>query len=512
MRDEAVITTSSAGIIAPAVDRPIPAGPLHPDPLAGLDEAAASIVDPPVAAPTRTIWGLDPQQLHTRYWAAHGVQVVRLGEPSEIVKHAELFLLTDAGSLALFSLTPLMDALNWIKPQVLFVRLHDGHDRGYRENVITDETERFVRFQRVYDASSHMARVALTPDREIAQLWQSAPDPLTGWRRLRRFIRRHDRATESVEGAVYDANVDREIACFLHDLLHLWNRPDTIVMRARKATGDVWRDETSDIDPSAKFIGPVWVGAGRTVQAGSTVIGPAVIWDDPDHRPPLEEIQWLDIEPTEPPPDPIPRAGTVVDRASKRTFDIVFAFFAILFTLPLYPIVMLAIWIEDGRPFFFTHRRETIGGREFPCLKFRSMRKDAEELKAELRAHNQADGPQFYIENDPRLTRIGALLRRYNLDELPQFFNVLLAHMSVVGPRPSPHAENQFCPPWREARLSVRPGVTGLWQIKRTRRTGSDFQEWIKYDIEYVEKRSFWMDLAIILKTASVMLGKVSRG
>jgi lipopolysaccharide/colanic/teichoic acid biosynthesis glycosyltransferase len=83
--------------------------------------------------------------------------------------------------------------------------------------------------------------------------------------------------------------------------------------------------------------------------------------------------------------------------------------------------------------------------------------------------------------------------------------------MSVVGPRPSPYSENQYCPPWREARLSVRPGVTGLWQIKRTRRNGTDFQEWIKYDIEYVEKRNFWFDMVIIARTLSVMLGKVSR-
>ena len=255
---------------------------------------------------SRTIWGLDPIQLHTRFWAAHGVQVVRLGEPSEIVKHAELFLLTDSGSLALFSLAPLMDALNWIKPHVLFVRLHDGHERGYRENILTDDSERFLKFQRVYDASSHLARVALTPDREIAQLWQSAPDPLTGWRRLRRFIPRHDRATKSIEGAVYDANLDRELACFLHDVLQLWKQPDSVVPRAVRALGEVWRDEQSTIDPTAKFIGPVWVGAGRTVQAGATVIGPAVIWDDPNHRPPLEEIQWLNIEPVEPPQDPIP--------------------------------------------------------------------------------------------------------------------------------------------------------------------------------------------------------------
>lgn len=474
--------------------------------------APGSRAPAPVAASSpRTIWGLDPQQLHTRYWAAHGVQIVRQGEPSEIVKHAELFLLTDSGSLTLFQLTPLMDVLNWIKPQVLFVRLHDAHDRGYREDVVTDDSERFVRFQRVYDASSHLTRVALTPDREIAQLWQSAPDPLTGWRRLRRFIPRHDRATQNVEGAVYDASSGRELSYFLHDLLQLWRHPDSIVPRARKSGQDVWQDVGASVDPTAKFIGPVWVGAGRSVQAGATVIGPAVIWDDPNHRPPLEAIQWLKIEPSQPPEDARPRDFSVLDRVSKRAFDAVFALTALLFTLPLYPLIVLAIWIEDGRPFFFVHRRETMGGREFPCIKFRSMRKDAEKMKAQLRTKNQADGPQFYMENDPRLTRVGRFLRRYNLDELPQFFNVLTGDMSIVGPRPSPYNENQYCPPWREARLSVRPGITGLWQIKRTRRAGTDFQEWIRYDIEYVEKRTFWGDLLIIFKTVAVMFGKLSR-
>ncbi len=173
---------------------------------------------------------------------------------------------------------------------------------------------------------------------------------------------------------------------------------------------------------------------------------------------------------------------------------------------------MLAIWLEDGRPFFFGHVRETRGGREFPCIKFRSMRKDAEQIKAQLgQKKNQADGPQFFMENDPRLTRVGRFIRKYNLDELPQFWNVLTGDMSIVGPRPSPHKENQYCPPWREARLSVRPGITGLWQVKRTRRAGTDFQEWIKYDLEYVEKRYWWMDLRIIWQTVANMLGKVSR-
>jgi len=117
--------------------------------------------------------------------------------------------------------------------------------------------------------------------------------------------------------------------------------------------------------------------------------------------------------------------------------------------------------------FFFAHERETINGETFPCLKFRTMRKDAEEIKARLLQENQADGPQFFIENDPRISKVGRVLRKTNLDELPQFLNVLVGHMAIVGPRPSPYKENQYCPPWREARLSVRPGVTGLWQVKR---------------------------------------------
>ena len=468
---------------------------------------------PPAAAPAdRTIWGLDAVQLHTRYWASHGVQVVRQGEPSEIVKHAELFLLTESGALPLFRLGPLMDALNWIKPQILFVRLHDARERGYREHVITDPvTGKFVRFQRVYEASRRLTRVVLTPDRDVAQLWQSAPTPLAGWRRLRRVARRTDSATQSVDGSAYDRDDERDVAHLVHDLLQTWKWPESTVVRARKVDGSVWVDSDATIDPAAKFIGPVWVGSGRQIAAGATVVGPAVVWDDPGKRPATEAIQWLTIEPPDPPQDPAVKDSTAFDRFAKRAFDLVVSVAGLVVTLPLYPLIMAAIWIEDGRPFFFGHRRETVGGREFSCIKFRSMRKDAEKMKAQLRALNQADGPQFFIENDPRLTRVGRFLRKYNLDELPQLLNVLVGHMSVVGPRPSPHSENQFCPAWREARLSVRPGITGLWQIKRTRRRGSDFQEWIKYDIEYVEKRTWWLDLVIIWKTFSMIFFKVSR-
>jgi lipopolysaccharide/colanic/teichoic acid biosynthesis glycosyltransferase len=459
----------------------------------------------------RTIWGLDPLQLHTRFWAAHGVQVVRQGEPSQIVSHAELFLLTDPRSLVIFKLAPVMDVLNWIEPTVLFIRMHDTRERGYRERVVTDAADRFVRFQRIYESADRLARVVLTPEREVAQLWQSSTDPLSGWRRLRKFTPRIERVTISVNGQVYDRTSDREIAHFLHDLIRDWRRPDSTIVRAQRAEQAVWKDPEARIDADAKLIGPVWVGAGRALDAGATVIGPAVVWDDPVKRPASEALQWLTIEPKMPAEEVPPIPSKPVYRSTKRIFDVLFSMCAIIGTLPVYPLIMLAIWIEDGWPFFFAHERETMGGGEFPCVKFRSMRKDAEKIKQDLKKLNQADGPQFFIENDPRLTRVGKFLRRYNLDELPQFFNVLRGQMSVVGPRPSPYHENQYCPPWREARLSVRPGITGLWQIRRTRRTGSDFQEWIKYDLEYVENASWRLDLSILYKTVMMMIRKGTR-
>lgn len=468
-----------------------------------------------IAPSERTVFGLDPLQLHARYWAALGVQVVRQGEPSQIIKHAELFLLTDPRSLPLFKLGTVVDSLNWLKPLLVFVRLHDTRHNDYREIVVTAEDDRFQRFHRIYDSPGRLARMVLTPEREIAQLWQRVPDPLTGWKRLRKFIPRAERLTLSIEGQVYDRTSDRDMAAFLHDLVRDWKRPDSTVSRAQRSNGLVWRDPTARIETTARLIGPVWVGAGRSIDAGQTIVGPAIVWDAPQARPKPEALQWLMIEPTEPPADASPKPIAPIDRAFKRLFDIVFSVVALAFSLPLLPFIMLAIWLEDGRPFLYGHKRETLGGREFRCWKFRSMFNNSDELTRKLIAEgrNLGDGGRVFIdpETDPRVTRVGRFLRKYNLDELPQFWNVLVGDMSVVGPRPSPHKENQYCPAWREARLSVRPGITGLWQTRRTRRAGHDFQEWIKYDIEYVENMSPLLDLKIIWRTIMQIVRKGTR-
>lgn len=467
-----------------------------------------------LAAARPTVWGLSPTQLHDRYWAARGVQVVRLGEPSEIVKDAELFLLTEARTLTIFKLSRVVDILRWLKPDVIGIRLHDERERGYRERAITGADDLFVRFERVYDGgNSRLARIALTPEHRIAQLWQKSQDERAGWHAIREEVPRSHRHIMSVDGSVYDRLLDADVVQFVRSLVQCWKRPDSTVSRATSVTAGVWKDQASDVGKASRLIGSVWVGAGRRVPPNTSIVGPAVLWDDPAARPAVESLEWQEIEPTTLSfvEHVQPKRLNSLSRATKRVFDFIFALFALILTLPLYPIVMFAIWLEDGRPFFFSHTRETVGGREFGCVKFRSMRRDADKVKAELVQQNQADGPQFFMERDPRLTRVGRFIRKTYLDELPQFWNVLMGDMSVVGPRPSPFTENQYCPPWREARLSVRPGVTGLWQVRRTRLRGLDFQEWIKYDIEYVEKMSWPLDIKIMLATVRLIIRGVIR-
>jgi lipopolysaccharide/colanic/teichoic acid biosynthesis glycosyltransferase len=198
-------------------------------------------------------------------------------------------------------------------------------------------------------------------------------------------------------------------------------------------------------------------------------------------------------------------------KIAKRGLDIVGSLVALILTLPFWPLIALVIKISSpGGPVFYGAVRQGRGGRNFRCWKFRTMVPNADEIQQQLRERNKndVDGPQFKLKRDPRVFWIGRWMRMLNIDEIPQFWNVLIGQMSVVGPRPSPERENQMCPAWREARLSVRPGITGLWQVMRKRDRGeTDFQEWIYYDVQYIKKQSIWLDLKIIAKTFLVALG-----
>lgn len=463
---------------------------------------------------TPTLWGLTPVQLHDHFWASRGVHVVRQGESQSLQEDAEQYLLTDPRTLAIFRMRPLADVLSWVEPHVLLVRLNSRRETSYRETVVCDEQGKFVRFCRTYAGSeTRFARLVLTQDRRVAESWSAARDTRGAWRDLRDSTRDGRREFHSVSGRVYDGSDENSSARFVRDLIQFWRDPRTTVPNVHRARAGVWAHNEAAVARSVKFIGPVWIGAGRRLEGRRSVVGPAALWDDPAARPIVKQVAWDAIEPPQQ-PSAIGRVRThqsSIYDAIKRGFDVAFSLLVLALTLPIYPLVLLAIWMEDGRPFFYLQKRETRGGKEFPCIKFRSMRKDADRVKAQIASRNQADGPQFYVAHDPRMTRVGGILRKLNVDELPQFINVLLGHMSVVGPRPSPRQENQFCPPWREARLSVRPGITGLWQVRRTRRQGLDFQEWIKYDIEYVENFSWRLDVTIIAMTFWVLIREAIR-
>ena len=186
----------------------------------------------------------------------------------------------------------------------------------------------------------------------------------------------------------------------------------------------------------------------------------------------------------------------------KRLLDILCSFLLLVISIPLFFIIAILIKIDSKGPAFFLQKRCGRNRKEFFMYKFRTMVKDAETLKKGLR--NEMDGPMFKLKNDPRITRIGGILRRLSLDELPQLLNVLKGEMSLVGPRPLADEEMVGDDIWREIRLSVRPGMTGLWQIMG--RDSGKFSDWITYDTEYVQKRSLFMDIKILFLTITTVL------
>jgi lipopolysaccharide/colanic/teichoic acid biosynthesis glycosyltransferase len=194
---------------------------------------------------------------------------------------------------------------------------------------------------------------------------------------------------------------------------------------------------------------------------------------------------------------------------AKRALDITAASLALLVLLPLLAVIAVFVRLESGGSAFYADKREGWGGRVFKCWKFRTMITGAHLAQRELKALDHTDGPHFKVDGDPRVTKVGRILRALNLDEIPQLFNVLIGEMSLVGPRPSPFRENQVCVPWREARLSVRPGITGFWQVCRHNRAAGDFHQWIEYDLLYVQHLSFWLDMKILAATVFTLGGKV---
>lgn len=188
----------------------------------------------------------------------------------------------------------------------------------------------------------------------------------------------------------------------------------------------------------------------------------------------------------------------------KRTFDIIGATLLLIASAPVMAIVALAIKLEDGGPVLFRQRRVGLHGDEFECLKFRSMAVDAEARLAELAHLNEGAGPLFKMTHDPRITRVGRFIRRFSIDELPQFWNTLVGNMSLVGPRPALASEVAHYDRDARRRLDVRPGLTGLWQVSG--RSDLSWEDTVRLDNYYVDNWSMVQDLMILGKTARAVV------
>ena len=190
----------------------------------------------------------------------------------------------------------------------------------------------------------------------------------------------------------------------------------------------------------------------------------------------------------------------------RRAQDIVFSIIALIVLSPLMLLIALVIYIDDphGSP-IFTQTRCGRDGKPFKLYKFRSMCVNAEEKLAVLLEDNEMDGPAFKIKHDPRITRVGRIIRRTSLDELPQLLNILKGDMSIVGPRPALPREVELYDDYQKQRMYITPGLTCYWQIQ-PRRNEISFEDWIALDIKYIQERSFWVDWKIIFMTVKVVV------
>lgn len=364
----------------------------------------------------------------------------------------------------------------------------------------------------------------------------------------------------NIGGTVLDLGTEEGLLAFLVAGLNSpgWNYPD----QNRKSHKQLPDESGVTISPDARLFGKVLFGRNVSVARNAIIIGPAIIGDDvkiktgavirtsvirsgisitknqfvqnrvlisqrPKHQITGSRARQQRHSKKSGPirkAYSLPDKDTVITcnnsrinnfrtwpkfsyaRCFKRIADLVAAVVVLILFVPITPFIALAIALNSPGTVFFRDKRQGLQGKTFNCLKFRTMLAGADKLQDKLRSINQVDGPQFRIENDPRTSAVGRFLRGTHIDEIPQFVNVLLGQMSVVGPRPSPEAENTLCPSWRDARLSVRPGITGLWQVCRTREPTKDFQEWIYYDIEYVRNLSLKIDLWLCWKTVKKLI------
>lgn len=350
-------------------------------------------------------------------------------------------------------------------------------------------------------------------------------------------------------------NLNREL------MLQWWSELDWAKMSPADVHAGVRIGSGSEVAESAVIVGPVTIGQKCVIEEHARIIGPALICDDTtigkgslvrdsivwrecrigagaivEHSLVTERCEIKpggrllgalvgaggssignlvrNIEPGD--------YGSISDRgnlfnasatsrsdskvlylAIKRALDVAVPIMALPVLAPVLILTAIAVKLDSPGPVIFQQVRCGKNGREFSLYKFRTMVVNAEELYEKYMAQNEARGPMLKIDRDPRTTRIGHFLRKTSLDELPQLWNVLRGDMTLIGPRPLAMREMVWCPRWRDMRLRVKPGLSGMWQVSS--REEFSFDGWIKHDITYVQQQSLWLDLKILLKTLKVI-------
>jgi exopolysaccharide biosynthesis polyprenyl glycosylphosphotransferase len=263
------------------------------------------------------------------------------------------------------------------------------------------------------------------------------------------------------------------------------------VARSTGATGVIVATTAVDADVSNRLIREV-TDAGLHVEMSSSLrdISPNRLVVRPLGRFPVVYVE------------PVRRHGW--RGKAKRSLDVAVAGGALVLSAPVLLVAALAVRFTSRGPILFRQKRVGREGEVFELLKLRSMVDGAESLIVDLRRQNEADGPLFKIRNDPRVTRVGRLLRALSIDELPQFWNVIRGEMSLVGPRPALASEVDLWSPELHQRLRVKPGITGMWQVSG--RSNASFEDYVRLDLYYVDNWSLWTDLAIVVKTIPTVL------
>ncbi len=449
------------------------------------------------------IWGLGALELLDAWWRSQGVQWVRRGEPWASHGRADLYLLTEPEQAVMFDLKPLASAITWNRPSVSRVRLISSRGEDYRERIVSGEGGRVIGIRREYwRETSGSQRLILTASNSIARRWAQFHHRREAWVWLRSSGNWARSDHHRIDGESFRLGDASQEGILLSEIIARWEDPDRAIEGISEVAPGVWmlsgqRQRLDDV-----IVGPAWIGTRAESDPSCRIVGPAWSIDRVSNGGAANLVAMQDVREPRKSVSARPSDARALRYDSvKRVIDIFASLTGLLVLSPVLIAVAVAVLIDDGWPIVFGHKRQTRGGRVFRCLKFRTMRRNAEALAEHYRDQNVCDGPQVYIANDPRVTRVGRVLRKYHLDELLQLVNVLTGDMSLVGPRPSPERENRLCPAWRDARLSVRPGITGLWQVCRTRQPGLDFQEWIQFDMQYVKQRSLALDCWIIYRT-----------